>query len=69
MRSGFCSKCEGTLFFDPVKETDWTSVAMGTFDQRTEVKTDIHIFVSQKGDYYNITDGLLQKKGKNCDSL
>ena len=35
---------------------------MGAFDGPTDVKTHIHIFVSQKGDYYDITDGLPQNE-------
>ncbi len=62
VRRGFCSKCGSTLFIDPLTGTDWTSVAMGAFDQPTEVKTHIHIFVSQKGDYYDLTDGLPQNE-------
>ncbi len=61
-RRGFCAKCGSTLFFDPVTEIDWTSVAMGAFCQPTDVKTHVHIFVSQKGDYYEITDGLPQSE-------
>ena len=48
------------MFFDPVTGTDWTSVAMGAFDQLTEVKAHIQNFVSEKGDHYDITDGLPQ---------
>jgi len=62
VRRGFCALCGSTLFFDPMIDTDWTSVAMGVFDQDTHVKTHLHIFVSQKGDYYDITDGLRQNE-------
>ena len=62
VRRGFCKTCGTNLFFDPVVETDWTAVSMGVFDGPTDVKTHIHIFVSQKGDYYDITDGLPQNE-------
>jgi len=62
VRRGFCALCGSTLFFDPMIDTDWTSVAMGVFDQDTAVKSHLHIFVSQKGDYYDITDGLRQNE-------
>ena len=58
VRRRFCSKGGSTLFFDPVKGSALASVAMAAFDQPTKVKSHIHIFVSKKGDYYEITDGL-----------
>ena len=48
--------------FDPVTVTDWTSVAMGAFEQPTGMKIRIHIVVSQKEDYYDITEGLPQNE-------
>ena len=33
---------------------------MGAFDEPTETHTELHIFVAQKGDYYEIKDGLPQ---------
>lgn len=62
MRRRFCTKCVNTLFFDPITETDWTYVAIGGFIQPTDVKTHVHIYVSQKGDYYEIIDGLPQNE-------
>lgn len=62
VRRGFCKICGSNLFFDPVIETDWTAVSMGAFDGKTDVATNIHIFVSQKGDYYEITDDLPQNE-------
>jgi hypothetical protein len=59
VRRGFCSICGSSLFFDAIFK-DWTAVAMGALDGPTGVKTHIHIFVSQKGDYYEIADGLPQ---------
>jgi len=59
VRRGFCSTCGSSLFFDP-PHLDWIGVAMGAFDGATGVKLGMHIFVADKGDYYEITDGLLQ---------
>ncbi len=59
VRRGFCSKCGSFLFWDP-PERDWTSIAMGAFDGPTEVHLERHIFVAEKGDYYEIADGLPQ---------
>ena len=35
---------------------------MGAFDGTTGTKMHIHIFVADKGDYYDITDGLPQNQ-------
>jgi hypothetical protein len=59
VRRGFCSTCGSTLFWDPI-ERDWISVAMGAFDSPTGTRLEKHIFVAQKGDYYEIADGLPQ---------
>jgi len=62
VRRGFCSICGSTLFFDPIDQ-DWTSVAMGAFDEPTGATLSVHIFVADKGDYYEIADGLPQRPG------
>ncbi len=59
VRRGFCGTCGSTLFWDPVFH-DWTAVAMGAFDTPTQTKLTLHIFVADKGDYYDIADGLPQ---------
>jgi len=59
VQRGFCSRCGSSLFFEPFHR-DWIGVAMGAFDTPTGSRLDLHIFVSEKGDYYDITDGLPQ---------
>jgi hypothetical protein len=59
VRRGFCSTCGSTLFWDPVHK-DRIGVAMGAFDTPTRTHLAIHIFVADRGDYYDITDGLPQ---------
>lgn len=59
VRRGFCSVCGSSLFFDPVHR-DWIGLAMGAFDGATGTHLEMHIFVSEKGDYYEIADGLPQ---------
>ncbi len=59
VQRGFCSRCGSSLFFEPFKK-DWIGIAMGAFVQPTGTKLGIHIFVAEKGDYYDITDGLPQ---------
>ena len=61
VRRGFCGNCGSTLFWDPVHQ-DWTAVAMGVFDDPTGTSLCMHIFVSEKGDYYDIADGLPQNQ-------
>ena len=61
VRRGFCSTCGSSLFWDPIHK-DWTAIAMGAFDGPTETKLAKHIFVADKGDYYDIADGLPQNQ-------
>jgi hypothetical protein len=59
VRRGFCSVCGSVLFFDPLQR-DWIAIAMGAFDKPTGTYLEKHIFVADKGDYYDIADGLPQ---------
>ena len=59
VRRGFCSICGSNLFWDPIHH-DWTAIAMGAFDTPTDTALKGHIFVSEKGDYYELSDGLPQ---------
>lgn len=59
VRRGFCATCGSSLFFDP-PHLDWIGVAMGAFDEPTGTRLELHIFVANKGDYYEIADGLPQ---------
>jgi len=59
VRRGFCATCGSTLFWDPLGR-DWTSIAMGAFDTPTGTRLGLHIFVAEKGDYYELPDGLPQ---------
>lgn len=63
-RRGFCKHCGSNLFFDPIdkEKVGWTGVSMGAFDGVTNTKITEHIFVKDKGDYYQIKDGLPQNK-------
>ena len=61
VRRGFCSVCGSALFFDPIHR-DWTAIAMGAFDKPTGAHIEKHIFVADKGDYYEIADGLPQNE-------
>jgi len=59
IQRGFCSQCGSSLFWDPIGK-DMIAIAMGAFDNPTGVKIGTHIFVADKGDYYDLTDGLPQ---------
>jgi len=61
---GFCSVCGSTLFWKPtVGDYEYTAVAMGVLDAPTGMKLSKHTFVGDKGDYYEIADGLPQSDG------
>lgn len=59
VRRGFCSVCGSSLFFDAV-HLDRIGINMGAFDGPTHTRLALHIFVADKGDYYDIADGLPQ---------
>ena len=63
-RRGFCAQCGASLFFDPLdqKKHSWIGVSMGAFDTPTQTRLAVNIFVGEKGDYYDITDGLPQNE-------
>jgi hypothetical protein len=61
VRRGFCATCGSSLFWDPPAR-DWIAIAMGAFDTPTSTHLDRHIFVGEKGDYYEIADGLPQNQ-------
>jgi hypothetical protein len=58
-RRGFCSTCGSSLFWDPLFR-DWIGVAMGSFDDPTKTRLHVHIYAADKGDYYDIVDGVAQ---------
>jgi hypothetical protein len=60
VRRGFCPTCGSFLFWQPLGK-EVIAIAMGAFDTPTEVKLATHIFVADKGDYYEISDGLPQR--------
>lgn len=61
-RRGFCGTCGSSLFWDP-DDRDWTAIAMGAFDAPTGTHLAKHIFVADKGDYYEIgDDGVPQER-------
>ena len=66
IRRGFCQQCGGNLFWDKA-ELPTISIFAGTLDQPRDQSTGLqlveHIYVEEKADYYEITDGLPQRQG------
>lgn len=58
-RRGFCRHCGSALFWKQAGSAN-TSILAGAIDKPTGLKIASHIFVAQKGDYYEIGDGLPQ---------
>ena len=58
-RRGFCDVCGSVLFWDG-EGRDTMSISAGAIDPPTRLKLVAHIFVADKSDYYEITDGLPQ---------
>lgn len=64
VRRGFCRNCGSALFWHADKHPDYghrMALAAGAIDAPTGLALKEHIFVADKGDYYDITDGLPQK--------
>lgn len=51
---GFCGKCGSSLFWQ-ADDADRIAICAGVLDGETGLKTARHIYVSWKGDYYNLT--------------
>lgn len=63
-RRGFCSKC-GTQLFSFATGRDHVSLMASSLDEPTGLRLVKHICVNQKGDYYEIADGLPQEGGRD----
>ncbi len=61
-RRGFCNTCGSALFWK-ANGSSRTSVLAGAFDEPSGLAGDRHIFVADKGGYYDIADGLPQDEG------
>lgn len=56
-RRGFCQKCGSSLFWHALGE-DHISIAAGTLDAPTGLRTTRNIFAAHAGDYYRLDDSL-----------
>lgn len=58
-KRGSCARC-GSFLFWKANDEDTTSFALGAIEGDTGLRLSKHIFVEDKGDYYDIADGLPQ---------
>lgn len=63
-RRGFCRSCGSALFWKR-NGRERTSIGAGAFDDPSGLVGEIHIFCADKGEYYEIADGLPQFAGSN----
>jgi len=57
--SGHCKQCGSYMFWD-AHEFQTVSILAGSIDDTAGLEVKGHIYVAEKGDYYDITDGLPQ---------
>ena len=60
---GFCRQC-GTVLFWKADDSERISILAGSFDQPSGLRFGRHIHVADKGDFYEICDGLPQDRGE-----
>ncbi len=59
-KRGFCRACGSFLFWQH-NEEGTIAISVGSLDEPTGLKLAQHIFVADKGDYYDIKDDLPQR--------
>ncbi|MFY0679028.1 MAG: GFA family protein [Thalassovita sp.] len=59
VQRGICRNCGAFLFWNAEYDKN-ISFALSALDAPTGLKLEKHIFTSDKGDYYDISDGLPQ---------
>ena len=59
VQRGFCSECGSSLFWRPIDQQN-ISIAAGSLDVPTNLKTIAHIWCRQIADFYKIEDDLPQ---------
>lgn len=58
-KRGFCKSCGSALFWKH-RDADYVSIVAGSLDQPSGLPQGYHIFCADKGDFYDIKDGLEQ---------
>lgn len=56
-RRGFCGRCGSNLFWQR-DGAPYTAIMAGTLDGDTGLSIEAHIFTADKGDYYELDDGI-----------
>ena len=56
-RRGFCNACGASLFYER-PATGNIAIGMGCLDAPTGLEESQHIFTADKGDYYDLPDGV-----------
>ncbi|MFV1491693.1 GFA family protein [Phaeobacter sp. JH20_36] len=59
-KRGFCARC-GSFLFWKAEDGDAICFSLGSVEAPTGVSLEKHIFVADKGDYYDIADGVPQE--------
>lgn len=59
-KRGFCARCGSFLFWQADDEST-ISFALGAVEAPSGIRIEKHIFVRDKGDFYEIADGVLQQ--------
>ena len=59
-KRGFCPRC-GSFLFWKAHDENTMSFALGALEAPTGLTLEKHIFVADKGDYYDIADAIPQK--------
>lgn len=59
-RRGFCPRCGSFLFWEENGAPN-ISFALGALDAPTGLRLEEHIFFADKGDYYDIADGVPER--------
>jgi len=57
--SGHCKSCGSYMFWN-AHEFDTVSILAGNIDDTSGIEVKGHMYISEKGDFYEITDGLPQ---------
>ena len=61
-RRGFCGQCGSSLFWD-APDRDTISIAAGTLDAPTGLRTTKQIYTADAGDYYELDPSLQRFEG------
>jgi hypothetical protein len=61
-RRGFCGRCGSSLFWEGAGR-DYVSITAGSLDDSTGLTVACHIFVADKGGYYEVLDAAPQVSG------